>query len=488
MIDIYKKIFIITLLINLTLFIYYLANSDINPSIDTFYYLSIADSVHNGTGFSNITTDPPEPIYTPQNGIVFVHILLQSMGLHKAESRLFAIKLINYFGFCVLIYIFFNVFRQLKISPELTFLAIGILLSSAHFLKTIIQPLNEGIWCVLTANVFYLAILNESKKSYLNIALIGLSGVILANFRLNGPIIILSIGFTYILLRKFNKSLVYLALFILSYVSVFVIMVLLRVDFSGFGEFSPVYTFNFILSRPILTLIYTLPGALMGITGSRWFLVSNESLGGLLGAVGIWVIVLPFSLLLCYYYILYLLKEIKERNFIKLLTICYIILLLLCLQIMPGGDSRYIITILPFTLLAIATMFKDSKKLRLFMGMLLLSTILISMFRLVGWDSIFFNNNKSYINIKSQIIEPYTLISEASRYSYFIFGKGSNMVKDISKGNRYIVVFGKDKYIDKTIKTIHDKFDIDHIEYLDDKIITGHDPGEIYRTIKVITK
>ncbi len=202
MIDIYKKIFIITLLINLTLFIYYLANSDINPSIDTFYYLSIADSVHNGTGFSNITTDPPEPIYTPQNGIVFVHILLQSMGLHKAESRLFAIKLINYFGFCVLIYIFFNVFRQLKISPELTFLAIGILLSSAHFLKTIIQPLNEGIWCVLTANVFYLAILNESKKNYLNIALIGLSGIVLANFRLNGPIIILSIGFTYILITK----------------------------------------------------------------------------------------------------------------------------------------------------------------------------------------------------------------------------------------------------------------------------------------------
>ena len=44
---------------------------------------------------------------------------------------------------------------------------------------------------------------------------------------------------------------------------------------------------------------------------------------------------------------------------------------------MPGGDSRYIITIVPFTLLAITTMFNDGKKLRLFMGVLLLSTILI---------------------------------------------------------------------------------------------------------------
>ena len=381
MIDKYKKIFIITLLINVTLFIYYLANSDINPSIDAFYYLSIADSVHNGTGFVNITTDPPKPIYTPQNGIVFVHILLQSMGLHNAESRLCAIKLINYFGFCLLIYIFYNVFRQLKISQELTFLSLGILLSSAHFLKTIIQPLNEGIWCVLTAIVFYLAILNDNKENYLNIALIALSGIILANFRLNGPIIILSIAFAYLLLRKFKKSLMFFGIFILSYVSVYIVLAMFNVNMGGFSSFSSVYTFNYILSRPLVTLIYTLPGAFMGITG-KWWPLFDQPPREYLRLIGGWIIVLPFSLLLCYYYALYLVKEIKEKNFTKLLTICYIILLLLCLQIMPGGDSRYIIIIVPFSLLAIATMFNDSKKLRLFMGILLLSTILISIFRL----------------------------------------------------------------------------------------------------------
>jgi hypothetical protein len=486
-IGIYKKIFIITLLINVTFFIYYLANSDINPSIDAFYYLSIADSVRNGTGFVNITTDPPEPIYTPQNGIVFVHILLQSIGFNNAESRLCAIKIINYLGFCLLIYIFYNVFRQFKISQELTFLSLGILLSSAHFLKTIIQPLNEGIWCVLTAIVFYLAILNDNKENYLNIALIILSGIVLANFRLNGPIIILSIAFTYLFLRKFEKSLMFFGIFLLSYVSIYIILAMFNVDKSGFSSFSSVYTFNYILSRPLVTLIYTMPGAFMGITG-KWWPLFDQPPREYLRLIGGWIIVLPFSLLLCYYYILYLVKEIKEQNFPKLLTIFYIILLVLCLQIMPGGDSRYIITIVPFSLLAITTMFNDSKKLRLFMGFLLLSTILISTFRLVGWDSIFFINNKSSVNIKKQMVEPYTLISEASRYSYFIFGKGSNSLKDLNNEAKNIVVFGRNIFNEETLKKLQEKYKIDHIQYLPDRIIVAHGSDEIYHTVKIVAE
>ena len=84
--------------------------------------------------------------------------------------------------------------------------------------------------------------------------------------------------------------------------------------------------------------------------------------------------------------------------------------------------------------------------------------------------------------------EPYMLISEASSYSYYIFGKFSNNVKDISKRERCIVVFGKDKYIAQTINSMHNKLDIDHIEYLKDKIIAGRDPNEIYRTVKIIAK
>ncbi len=485
----YKKIIIIiTLLLNVSFFVYYTANSDINPSADAFYYLALADSFHNGTGFADITNDPPQPIYTPQNGIAFIHILLQAIGLHGADSRLLAIKFINYLGFLLLIYIFYNVFKQLKVSSELTFLSLGILLSGAHFFKTINQPLNEGVWCVLTAIVFYLAISNENKESYARIAAIALSGIVLANFRLNGPVIILSIAVTYVLLKKFTKSLIFIIIFIISYASIYIILAMLKADYSGFQRFSSVYSYNFIFNRPLMSLIYTVPGVFLGITGSNYMTLFFTPPRESLAVTGKWLVTLPFSLLLFLFYGLYLQKYLKLKSFANLLILCYLILLLIILQIMPGGDSRYIIMILPFTLLAITTYFNDSRKLRFFLGIILIFTISVSMYRLIWLDGIYFINNKSYVNIKNQISEPYMLISESSSYSYYIFNKGNHNVKDINTKTKHIVVFGRNKFSENIIKYIHDKFGIDHIEYLDDKIITGRGPEEIYRTIKVITK
>lgn len=483
----YRTLLILSLIFNSALFIYYLLNSDINAALDAFYYLALGDSLFSGTGLANITTIPPSPIYTPQNGIVFIHYLLQCIGLHNAEVRLCAIKLIHYAGFLLLIYIFYRVFKKLNISSPITFLSLGILLTSAHFLRTIISPLNEGIWCILTAIVFYLAILNENKKSFLIIGLIALSGIVLANFRLNGPIIILSIGFTYILLNKKQNSIIFFAIFILSYLSIFMILKFIGADCSEFSQFSPVYSANFIISRPIITLIFSIPATFMGITGSKWFLLSDKPLGELFRLVGIWILLLPLSIALCSFYIIFLIRQIKEKNFIKTLVISYIILLLLCLLVMPGGDSRYIIMLLPFTLLAIGIYFHDTRILRILLLSFLGFTILVSLYRVVIRDSIFFINNRSYVAINKQMVEPYMLISEAPIYSYFIFNKGSNELKDITKENTNIVIFGRAEFDKQMIARLRSKFNTIGIEYIPNEI-AANNHGEIYRTIKVTTK
>ena len=84
--------------------------------------------------------------------------------------------------------------------------------------------------------------------------------------------------------------------------------------------------------------------------------------------------------------------------------------------------------------------------------------------------------------------EPYMLISQSPRYSYYIFDKRSNGAKDINNETKCIVLFGNDEYIKKTIKSLQNKLAIDHIEYLRDKIVAGHDQGEIYDTAKIIAK
>ncbi len=483
----YKKIFIVTLLFNAMIFTYYVVNSDINPGVDAFYYLALADSFHQGTGLANITTNPPQPIYTPQNGIVLVHILLQSIGLHNAENRLLIIKLINYVGFLLLIYIFYNIFKQLKISSELTFLSVGILLSGAHFTKTLIQPLNEGFWCVLTAIVFYLAISNENKWSLLKVAIIGILCSVLANFRLNGPIIVLSIALTYLILRDIRKSLIFFVIFIASYASIYFVLTILNADCSGFKTVYSIFSYNFLINHPLLTLVFTVPGVFIGITGSKYMSLYGMGPWETLLGTGKWLVTIFISLFIFLFYSLYLRRFIKIKSFPHILIILYIMLLVIVLQIMPGADSRYIIMILPFTLLAIATYFNDSSKLRLCLGIFLLLTISVSMYRMVWWDSIYFNNNKSYADIRNRMSEPYELISETPKYSYYIFGKPSKDIKDINKNSKYIVVFGMDEYNKKMIKSINKKFTIDHIEYLDDKIIAGNRRDTKFNTIKIAT-
>ncbi len=471
MADKYRKILIIILLFNFTLFVYYFANSNINPSIDVFYYLAVADSFYDGTGLLDITTTPAQPIITPQNGIVFIHVLLKSIGLQGAASRLAAIKIIHYLGFLILIYIFYKIFTRLKISPELTFLSLGILLSSSHFLKTVIQPLNEGMWCVLTAMVFYLAISNENRESWVKIIAIAGLSIILANFRLTGPIIVFSICLTYLLLRNLKKALTFFIIGVISYASVYIILAMLNVDYSGFEGFvKNNYSIQYILNQPLMVLIYTIPGVFLGISGRKMMMA------------------LPFSIVIILFYLAYFRQAWRRKYFVQLLIISYIILSLLSALIMPGspgGPSRFIIMIMPLTLLTITTYFDDSKKLRLGLGLFLLLTISVSMFRLMVWDRIYFVNNRSYARMKSQISEPYMLISEAPRYSYYIFGKGSKKVQDINQDTKHMILFGKEQWLKEITKMVHDYIKHAQIEYLHEKYITGHNPGDIYCAVKI---
>ena len=84
--------------------------------------------------------------------------------------------------------------------------------------------------------------------------------------------------------------------------------------------------------------------------------------------------------------------------------------------------------------------------------------------------------------------EPYTLISEAPRYSYFIFEKASKSIQDLNKETKNIVVFGRANFDKETLKILHKKLKIKHIEYLPDKIIATHGPDGNYDTIKIIAE
>lgn len=463
-----KKVLLVFCFINLTFFVYYCLLPDINPSIDIYYYLSIADSYYQGKGFYDITSATPKPIITPQNGIVFIHILLRKIGLHDPDSRFLAIKIINYIGFLCLVFVFYKTFLKLKISSEVTNLCMGIILLSAHFLKTIVAPLNDGIFCGLTALIFYIIMSNETRNSLLKIVMITCLSIVIANFRLNGPLIIVSGLVTYVILRKISKALVYLIILIISLWSVYFILKLMQVDLSGIKAFAAgIYSIQFFINQAIITLILSIPGAFTGID-------SREM-----------IITLPISIVILGFYAFYYWIAVKEKNFPIILCISYIIVSLLFLQIMPGGSPRYIIMIVPFSLLIIANYFRDNYRLKISLRIVLLMTLSISLFRLFFWDSIYFANKKPLEYVRENIMEPYVLISQLPRSSYYIFNKRDSNIDDIDIYWKNIIIFGNKEYIDAKINHLKEKYTIGHIENIQKEFVLGHGKMERYNIMRI---
>ncbi len=469
MTDNQKKLLYIYIIINLGMFIYYCILPDINPSNDAYYYLSIADSFYNGTGFCDITGAKPQPVITPQNGVVFIHILLRTIGCHDPGIRFLIIKIINYIGFLFLVFVFYEILKKLKVSSEITIICMGIILLSAHFLKTIIAPLNDGIFCILTAMVFYLVIANENRDSFKILAIIIFLSIVLANFRLNGPLIILAASITYYLVNKTTKSLIYFIIFGISYALVYALLVLLKVDFSAIKELTKnTYSCQFFMHQALMTLIYTIPGAFAGIDGREI------------------MIALPISLGILIYYIIYFRQAWKGNKFIEIYIIIYILLSIMFLQIMPGGPSRYIIMVVPFTYLTLATYFRDNNKIKILLVIILLLTFSISLARLVFWDSKYFENKKALDYVHKNIVKPFILLSEDPRYSYYIFNKSADDIKGITKDTKYIVIFGHETFIQSKIEEIKRITPVKNIEKSIAKVNTGLQGDETDYITKII--
>lgn len=464
-----KKLLIIFIFINFSFFIYYCLLSDINPTNDTFYYMSISDSFYQGIGFYDVTSTIPNPIITPQNGIVFIHLLFHWLGLHDPGSRLLLIKIINYIGFLSLVLVFYRMFLELNVSSGITILSMGIILLSAYLLKTIIAPINDGFFCILISWIFFLIVSNETSKSFIKIALITILSIVLANFRVNGPLIILCASITYLLLKNVRNSLIYFIIFCISYGSIYAVLRILDVDLSGIKAVATgVYNNDFFVNQAMMVATYTLPGAFLGISGRPM------------------LIAMPISIILISYYIIYAIRSIKEKSFVKIFIIIYIMLTLLFVLTIPWRESRYIMMIIPFTLLTIGTIFKDSKIFRFLLSMALCMTIAISLFRLYYWDSVYFINNKSLEYVQEKVEEPYILISQSPRLSYYIFNKRNNNVRDIKNEAGCIMIFGNEAYIQDNIKTIQKIIKVDQMERYPQEIIIGHSRDEIYNIVKII--
>ncbi len=306
-----KLIILFGLLISFFSFFFFMSNKVFLIGSDAFYYMSIADSIVKYGEMRDITTIPSFPVKTPQNGIVFVHIILSLLGI-GAKGRVLTIVVINYLLYLSGIYPLYRIARWSGLRRDLPLAALlSVYLGAWHIYRINLLVINDGIfnslilWLVYTV-INCIRVIDAHESSSLNkdilkkLLIIYLLLVISIQFRLNAAMVIGSAVISALLVRKFKVSVLLIVgclLLIISFVSIYIFVEVWRLESSGvhrlYAMFGSIDLYNIKiqlwkilprlvaglsgLTNPLATLIFTIFPLSMMYYGIRGLIRKNFS-------------------------------------------------------------------------------------------------------------------------------------------------------------------------------------------------------------------
>ena len=118
---------------------------------DAYYYSSLAESLILTGKLYSLTSEPPNPVVTTQNGIAFIHSIIIYLGVDDIRVRMLGIGCINLLAmiisFVVLRKTFKKVFKINEVSIALILLAI---ILNTKWILSAIQPINDMLFMLLS--------------------------------------------------------------------------------------------------------------------------------------------------------------------------------------------------------------------------------------------------------------------------------------------------------------------------------------------------
>ena len=393
---------------------------------DAFYYMALSDSLLDNGIMRDIVTIPSGDIKTPQNGIVFVHLILSLLGI-GAKGKILSIVIFNYLLYISGVYPLYKIASILGLNNNLRLVILqSVYLSAWHIYRINLLIINDGIFNSLILWFIYLIIMfvkhvdilksfSFPKHILLKLSVIFLLEVALIQFRLNIILVIMSALISLLLVKKF-KAFVYLTgcslLLIISVISIFSFIEVTHLKNSGIDHFfNMFYAIN--VSYIKLQLWKILPRLILGISG-----LSNPLLS-------LFFLVFPLST------IYFGIRGIVEKNFIK------IFLTMICLTglwfTMHFQNARLIWYTFPFFYLIILTL----KRVR-YVGLIFVLLIYLQSFQQFYIGIARVPESKLFLymyenNISLPINNPLLLTSKA-RHAYFLLNTRSYRVSDASDG------------------------------------------------------
>ncbi len=344
-----KFIIIVGLFISFYSFFFFLSNKIFLIGSDAFYYISIADSIVKYSEMRDITAIPSWPVKTPQNGIVFIHVILSLIGI-GAKGRILSIVVINYLLYLSGIYPLYKIARFCGLKKGFPLISLlSVYLGAWHMYRFNMLALNDGFFNSLTVWFVYLVIkfvrdidLLESSAFYKpaikKMLIIYLFVIVLVQFRLNASLVIGSAVISALLVKKYRVSALLILgslVLLFSFILIYTLIEVPSLESSGLRRLysmfwsSNVYTIK-------LQLWKILPHLIAGLSG-----LTN-----------------PFATLLFTIFPLSMIyfgaKGIIEKNFSKVFIV--IICLTALWFTMSFPRARYIWYIFPFIYLIILSL------------------------------------------------------------------------------------------------------------------------------------
>lgn len=433
------QLYLLYFIISLCMFLYY---AYYNPlyyitGSDLHYYLSVADSVFRGQGFQDITTDPASPIITPQNGVVFLHLALMSLGIINPEPRFLFLMAINYMALIASLLLIYRIFRFFKIAPSIIALFLGVVLFSNIIFKALIQPINDGLFFFLSLLLIYLVLSNHSEKQITKALMILITSIVITHFRNQGLLILFCASLTYAILKDYKWMVFYFISCCISFLSVQLFYMVFLHDFTGINEIFQSFVNNFNLySSLCITFCYMLPQLFLGITQfeSLWFMF-------------------PFSILLFLYLLLFSFRALQERDFAKIFLVSYVFGTLV-FNLLIAQAFRYLVPIFPFLILFLAINYQGSMIFSKVLLLYVVAVFCLSMLKVAYFDVYYLQNKYSSRTLLPSLPNESILLSSSARYSYFYTGKRASTGYSNLLKTRDILIFGDQHFIDGEISKI----------------------------------
>jgi len=127
-------------------FAFFLANRMYLVGSDTFYYIAIADSIHETGQTLDITSDPPLLLKTPQNGVVALYFAMSAIGI-RGEAALIALTVLNYLIFAASALALVLLARRMGIrwGAPMAVIVAGYF-GAYHIYRVQLLPINDGIF------------------------------------------------------------------------------------------------------------------------------------------------------------------------------------------------------------------------------------------------------------------------------------------------------------------------------------------------------